>query len=636
MAVDKKLYTDKSIESLSPLEFTRLRPGVYAGDTTYATQLLVEIIANSVDEFRLGHGKKIDVSVRGPVVEVQDWGQGFLVNSVREDGKTILEAAFSVLNTSGKYRDDGVYEGTSLGSFGIGSKITTYLSHWLEVTTVRDGKYEKVRFKEGEFESRDTGKAVSATGTNVTWCASEEFFTHPEVELDKVKDLFHTISCLCPGLTITLNDNDKQTYTFYSENGLNDLVDSAVKGKELINNRLTIRYEEGREKMDFVLTYTSNYSQTIIPYVNSGKTEKGPHITQIKTVLTREFNKFFREKKWLKDKDENLTGDDIAEGMYIIFNLTAPSVAYDAQVKSNVTKIEMKNFVSSLAENLNYWFVNNEKEVKSIADKAINARKAREAAKKAREAVRDNKKAKKDKALKFDSKLADCYSKVRGNCEVYVVEGDSAAGNLKLARNNEFQAVMPVRGKILNVQKATLEKIQKNAEIMTMIEAFGLTVNPKTMKLTYDSDDLRYDKIIIAADADVDGSHIRNLFFTFIWNFCPELILDGHVYTLQAPLYRVVMGKDKIVYIRNDEELAEFVAANKGKKYQVQRFKGLGEMSAEETEETLTDPKTRVIKQVTVDDIKATDVLFDHLMGTAAAPRKKFIQEHSKEATYGV
>ena len=636
MTVDKKLYTDKSIESLSPLEFTRLRPGVYAGDTTYATQLLVEIIANSVDEFRLGHGKKIDVSVRGPVVEVQDWGQGFLVNSVREDGKTILEAAFSVLNTSGKYRDDGVYEGTSLGSFGIGSKITTYLSHWLEVTTVRDGKYEKVRFKEGEFESRDTGKAVSATGTNVTWCASEEFFTHPEVELDIVKDLFHTISCLCPGLTITLNDNDKQTYTFYSENGLNDLVDSAVKGKELINNRLTIRYEEGREKMDFVLTYTSNYSQTIIPYVNSGKTEKGPHITQIKTVLTSEFNKFFREKKWLKDKDENLTGDDIAEGMYIIFNLTAPSVAYDAQVKSNVTKIEMKNFVSSLAENLNYWFVNNEKEVKSIADKAINARKAREAAKKAREAVRDNKQKKKDKALKFDSKLADCYSKTRGNCEVYVVEGDSAAGNLKLARNNEFQAVMPVRGKILNVQKATLEKIQKNAEIMTMIEAFGLTVNPKTMKLTYIPEDLRYDKIIIAADADVDGSHIRNLFFTFVWNFCPELILDGHVYTLQAPLYRVVMGKDKIVYIRNDEELAEFVAANKGKKYQVQRFKGLGEMSAEETEETLTDPKTRVIKQVTVDDIKATDVLFDHLMGTAAAQRKKFIQEHSKEATYGI
>ena len=635
MAVDKKLYTDKSIESLSPLEFTRLRPGVYAGDTTYATQLLVEIIANSVDEFRLGHGKKIDVEIQGSEVTVRDYGQGFLVNSMRDDGKTILEAAFSVLNTSGKYRDDGVYEGTSLGSFGIGSKITTYLSHWLRVTTIRDGKFESVYFEEGIFKNRKTGVAKEAVGTRVTWQASEEFFTNPTIEIEKVKDLFKTIACLCPGLTINLNDNGK-VIEFYSKNGLNDLVDAAVKDKELINNRLTIRYEEGKEKMDFVLTYTSNYSQTIIPYVNSGKTEKGPHITQIKTVLTREFNKFFRDRKWLKDKDENLTGDDIAEGMYIIFNLTAPSVAYDAQVKSNITKIEMKNFVSTLAEYLNHWLINNEKEVKTIADKAINARKAREAAKKAREAVREDKKKKQNKVLKVDSKLSDCYSKDRSKCEVYIVEGDSASGNLKLARNNEYQAVMPVRGKILNVQKATLEKIQKNAEIVSMIDAFGLTVNPKTMKLSYDPEDLRYDKIIIAADADVDGSHIRNLFYTFIWNFCPQLIEDGHIYTLVAPLYKVVMGKDKYVYLRNDEELAEFTAANKGKKYQVSRFKGLGEMSAEETESTLVHPETRVIKQVTIEDFKATDTLFDQLMGTAAAPRKKFIQEHSKEATYGV
>ena len=637
--IDKNLYTENSIESLTPLEFTRLRPQVYAGDCTYSTQLLVEIVSNAVDEFRLGHGNRIEVIIDKDIVIVRDYGQGFIPNSYREDNKTILEAAFSVLNTSGKYREDGTYEGTSLGSFGIGSKITTFLSHWLSVSTWRDKKFEQIIFKEGVFEERESTPrgpdTLAASGTRVMWQPSEEFFTHTEVEIEKVRDLFKTISCLCPGLTIELTYNGK-TEKYYSENGLNDLVDAAVKDKEIINNRLNVQYAEGKEKMDFVLTYTSNYSQTIVPYVNTGLTEKGPHITQIKTVLTREFNKFFREKKWLKEKEENLTGDDVAEGMYIVFNLTAPSVAYDAQVKSNVTKIEMKNFVATLAEHLNYWFVNNEKEVKSIADKAINARKAREAAKKAREAVRDNKKTKKDKALKFDSKLADCYSKTRGNCEVYVVEGDSAAGNLKLARNNEFQAVMPVRGKILNVQKATLEKIQKNAEIMTMIEAFGLTVNPKTMKLTYDPDDLRYDKIIIAADADVDGSHIRNLFFTFIWNFCPELILDGHIYTLQAPLYRVVMGKDKIVYIRNDEELTEFVNANKGKKYVVQRFKGLGEMSAEETEETLTNPESRVIKQVTVDDIKATDVLFDHLMGTAPAPRKKFIQEHSKEATYGV
>ena len=631
MATNKNLYTESSIESLSPLEFTRLRPGVYAGDCTYSTQLLVEIISNAVDEFRLGHGNEIHVKIDKDIITVRDFGQGFIPNNFREDGKTILEAAFSVLNTSGKYREDGVYEGSSLGSFGIGSKITTFLSHWLTVTTWRDGLKEIVDFEEGVFKNRDVSKCLKGDhGTAVQWQPSKEFFTHTEVEIDKIKDLFKTITCLCPGLKILLSDNGK-LLEFYSENGLSDLLDEAVKSKEIINNRFKMYFEEGKEKMDFILTYTSNYSQTIIPYVNTGKTEKGPHITQIKTVLTREFNKFFRDKKWIKDKDENLTGDDIAEGMYIIFNLTATGVAYDAQVKSNITKIEMKNFTQALAENLNVWLNNNEKEIKIIADKALTARKAREAARKAKEAARGDKK-KKEKALKFDSKLADCYSKDRSKCEVYIVEGDSAAGNLKLARNNEFQAVMPVRGKILNVQKATLDKIQKNAEIMTMIEAFGLVVNPKTMKLTYDPDDLRYDKLIIAADADVDGSHIRNLFFTFIWNFCPELVLDGHVYTLQAPLYRIVMGKDKVVYIKNDDDLAEFVAANKGKKYQVQRFKGLGEMSAEETEDCLVHPDTRTIRQVTVEDIKATDNLFETLMGGAAGPRKKFIQEHSKEA----
>lgn len=450
MAVDKNLYTENSIESLSPLEFTRLRPGVYAGDTTYATQLLVEIVSNAVDEFRLGHGNCIEVTLKGAAVRVRDYGQGFLVNSLRDDGKTVLEAAFSVLNTSGKYREDGTYEGTSLGSFGIGSKITTFLSHWLDVQTIRDGKTEIVNFKEGVFENRIVkdlkAGTMLATGTIVEWQPSEEFFTHPEVEVEKVKSLFKTISCLCPGLKIELDDNGKKT-VFYSEEGLNDLVDAAVKDKEIINNRFAVQYAEGKEKMDFVLTYTSNYSQTIVPYVNTGLTEKGPHITQIKTTLTREFNKFFREKKWLKDKDENLTGDDIAEGMYIVFNLTAPNVAYDAQVKSNITKIEMKNFVSTLAEELNHWLNNNEKEIKIIADKALNARKAREAAKKARDAARGDKK-KKEKVLKFDSKLADCYSKDRSQCEVYIVEGDSAAGNLKLARNNETQAVMPVRGRL--------------------------------------------------------------------------------------------------------------------------------------------------------------------------------------------
>ena len=629
---DSKLYTKDSIESLSPLEFTRLRPGVYAGDTTYSTQLLVEIISNSVDEFRLGHGNQIDVTIEGATVRVRDYGQGFLVNEMRDDGKTILEAAFSVLNTSGKYREDGTYEGTSLGSFGIGSKITTFLSHWLEVTTIRDGKMEYVRFNEGEYFKRLTGKNDKPTGTIVEWLPSEEFFTHPEVEIEKVKSLFETITCLCPGLTINLDDNGKKT-TYHSTRGLNDLADKMVKDKEIINNRFSMNFSEGKEKMDFILTYTSNYSMTMVPYVNTGLTEKGPHITQIKTVLTRELNKFFKDKKWLKSTDENLTGDDLQEGMYIVFNITAPNVSYDAQVKSNITKIGMSTFTQALTENLSLWLANNEKEIKVIADKAINAKKAREAAKKAREAARGDKK-KKEKALKFDSKLADCYSKIRSNCEIYITEGDSASGNLKSARNNEFQAVMPVRGKILNCQKSTLEKISKNAEIMTMIDAFGLKRDPKTLKLTYDKDDLRYNKIIIAADADVDGSHIRNLFYTFIWNFCPQLIEEGYVYSLVAPLYKVTIGKDTYKYLRDDAELAEFQEQNKGKKYQVNRFKGLGEMDVDETD-ILVDPEIRTLCQVTVEDAAAANVLFDQLMGTGVAPRKKFIQDHSKEATYG-
>ena len=632
--MDKKLYNKDSIESLSPLEFTRLRPGVYAGDTTYSTQLLVEIVSNAVDEFRLGHGNRINVTIDKDIVMVQDFGQGFLVNEIREDGKTVLEAAFSVLNTSGKYREDGTYEGTSLGSFGIGSKITTFLSHYLKVMTSRNGHTERIIFKEGIFNNRflDDYKPIdNTTGTIVEWQPSEEFFTHTEVEINKVKDLFNVITCLCPGLTIHLDYNGDIT-DFYSEHGLNDLVDNAVKNKELITNRFNMNFTEGKNKLDMVITYTSNYSLNLVPYVNTGLTEKGPHITQIKTILTREFNKFFREKKWLKEKDENLTGDDIQEGMYIVFNITAPNIAYDAQVKSTVTKIDMTPFNQALVDNLQYWFKNNEKEIKIIADKAIDARKAREAAKRARENVREKAK-KKEKALKFDSKLADCFSKDRSKCEIYITEGDSASGNLKTARDNEFQAVMPVRGKILNTQKATLDKIQKNAEIMTMIDAFGLTIDVKSMKVTYEPEDLRYGKIIIMSDADVDGAHIKNLFYTFIWNFCPQLIEDGYIYAGVPPLYKVTIGKD-YKYIKNDEELEKFKAENSNKKMTINRMKGLGEMSVEETEQTLTDPKERIIKQITVEDAHAADILFDQLMGTGVTARKEYIKMHSEEAMY--
>lgn len=634
--IDKTLYNKESIQSLSPLEFTRLRPGVYCGDTTYSTQLLIEIFSNSVDEARLNHGNKIEVEINGLKCRIRDYGQGFIPNSYREDGKTILEAAFSVLNTSGKYDDEGAYSGTSLGSFGIGSKITTFLSHWLDVYTFRNGEAEHCSFKEGVFDKRDSFKAVDfEDGTAVEWEPSEEFFTHPEVDINEIKKLFKTVSCLCPGLTIILNDNGNIT-TYFSEKGLNDLVDDAVANKELIgyDNRFNLNYQNGKNKIDMVMTYTSNYSMTMVPYVNTGLTSVGPHITQIKALLTREFNRFFKEKKWLKDSDGNLSGDDIQEGLYIVFNITAPNVAYDAQVKTRITKLEMTPYTAAIAEELRIWLATNEKDIKIIADKAKMAKKAREAAAKARDAIRE-KQTKKEKALKFDSKLADCFSKDRKKCEIFIVEGDSASGNLKTARDNEFQAVLPIRGKILNTHKASIDKIQKNAEIMTMIDAFGLEIDPKTMKVTYDKNKIRYGKIIIMSDADSDGSHIKNLFYTFIWNFCPQLIEDGFIYAGVPPLYKITTSKG-YKYLKNDEALDEYRKNNIGKKYQVNRFKGLGELDVEETEETLANPEQRIIRQVTISDTEKAKKLFDDLMGTAVTPRKDYIKTHSEEAKYNV
>ena len=630
---NKKLYTKDSIESLSPLEFTRLRPGVYAGDTTYSTQLLVEIISNAVDEFRLGHGNKIIVNIKGDIVEVIDAGQGFLVNEKREDGKTVLEAAFSVLNTSGKYREDGTYEGTSLGSFGIGSKITTFLSNWLIVATYRDGKSEEIKFNEGVFESRQLGKAINnMTGTSVIWKPSADFFTHTEVEINKVKDLFQTITCLCPGLTIEL-DNNGEKIIYYSENGLHDLTDIAVKDKEIISNRFSMKFEDGKNKMDMILTYTSNYSLSLIPYVNTGLTEKGPHITQVKTILTREMNKFFKEKKWLKAGEDNLTGEDLQEGMYIVFNITAPNVSYDAQVKSTITKIDMVPFTQALADNLQYWFKNNEKEIKVIVDKAIAARKAREAAKKARDNARKVTTDKKNKLISLPSKLVDANNKDRSKCELFIAEGDSAAGGLIAARDPDTIAVFPIRGKIINLFKNSDEKVFANAEVLNIIKALGLDFDAKTKTLIYDEKKLRYGKIFTACDADPDGMAIKNLLLTFFWSLCPELIVNGHIWVTMPPLYRITKGKDTYIYLKDNDELEAYKAAHQGEKFSINRNKGLGEQDPEELGPCILDAATRNVAQIVVDDILKADNLFDTLMGSHVEPRRNWLLAHSEEAS---
>lgn len=628
-----KLYDENSIESLSPRDFTRLRPEIYAGDTTYSTQLLIEILLNAVDEHRSGHGNKIitcieENEIDGYTITVRDYGQGFLVNSIREDGKSVLEAAFSVLNTSGKYREDGSYDGVSLGSFGIGAKITNFLSDSLEVQTFRDGKEEYLYFEDGILKERSFGEVSGefSSGTSVRWKPSKKFFKNVEVDIEAVKKLYKTISCLCKGLELILIDKDKE-YVYYSETGISDLIEEK-KDSEILKNRLNISAQDGKYKLDLVMTYTSDYSTTIIPFVNTGLTESGIHITQMKTTLTREMNKFFKEKNWIKNKDDNLSGEDIQEGLYLIFNMTAPNVAYDAQVKNRVTKIDTKPFIQMFTEELQKWLNRNEKEIKKIVDKALKSKKAREAARKAKEAIRENNQKKKEKKiLKVNNKLADCFGKDRKKCEIYLTEGDSASGNLKTARDREFQAVMPLRGKILNVNKASLDKILKNEEIQSMIAAFGLKGNIETMKFTYEEKDLRYGKIIIAVDADPDGSHIALLLLTFIWNFCPDLIMNGYVYILVPPLYKMTIDK-KYIYIKDDKELNKYREKYCNKKYQLSRFKGLGEMNAEETEETLVNPKSRILKQVIVEDKERVNKLFEELMGDSVASRRNFIQQY--------
>lgn len=624
-----KLYDEKSIESLSPLEFTRLRPGVYVGSTEYSTQLLIEIVSNAVDEFKAGHGNKISVTIKNDnTIIVEDNGQGFIPNAKRDDGKTVLEASFSVLNTSGKYSDDGVYEGTALGLNGIGSKLTTYLSHWLEVITHRNGKYEHIWFKEGVFDKRDTGawsNKNSPSGTLVQWQPNEEFFTHPEVDMPVIINLFKVIACLCPGLTIELNREGQPQVVFASKNGLMDLVDEAVKGKEILKNRLNFNFSDGKNKLDLVLTYTNAYSATIVPYVNTGLTDSGPHITQIKTILTREMNKFFREKGWLKDKDENLTGEDCQEGMYIAFNITAPGVAYDAQTKSRVVKLDMKPFTAAIAEELQYWFAANEKEIKGIADKSLNARKAREAARKARDAARGVK-AKKETGLKakmqISNKFIDCTNKNPKNRNLLLVEGLSAGASAVEARNPKTDCIYMLRGKIVSPLKTAVDKILANQEMSDIVRVIGAGFGS-----SFDVNKMNFDKIVITSDADSDGADIELLLITFFYTYMRPLVEAGKLYRAVTPLY-IIRQKGKEYYCYSEDELTEWKNNHNGS-YDLLRAKGLGELNPEDLQKVCF--MNERYKRISISDAEKTTELLNILMGSAVEPRKQYIYDNASE-----
>lgn len=617
-----KVYDENSIQSLSSLEFTRLRPGVYVGSTEYSTQLVIEAVSNAIDEYKSGHGSIIKVNITPDnIISVSDAGQGFIPNSYRDDGKTILEAAFSVLNTSAKFTEDGVYEGTALGLNGIGSKLVTFLSHTCEVKTWRDGKYEHIYFKEGVFDKRESGAWTdksNPSGTIVTWQPSEEFFTNPEIEYPVIKKLFKVLSCLCPGLTIQLNEE-----IFYSKKGLNDLVDEAVGTSEILKNRLVISENRinGKNGIDLVLTYTDSYSSTIVSYVNTGLTDSGPHITQIKTIITREMNKFFREKKWLKEKEAALSGEDIQEGMYLAFNLTAAGVAYDAQTKSRIVKLDMSSFTPIITEALRNWLGNNEKDIKQLAEKALKARKAREAAKKARETARQPKKEKGLKAkMQLSDKFVDCQSRDPSKRVLLLVEGLSAGGSALEARNVVSDCIYMLRGKVLSVLKSSPEKVLANQELSDIIKVVGAGWGKN-----FDLSKMDFDKIVITSDMDSDGASIELLLIAFFYTYMRPLVEAGKLYRAVTPLYIVTTKKEKY-YLYTEKELDDWKASHT-EKYELTHAKGLGEVSAEVLKEICFERQR--YKRITVSDAKATEELLEVLEGKDVKPRKQYIYDNA-------
>ena len=637
-----KKYNENSTQHIDAREFTRKRPSTYCGSTEYSTQLLKELFANAHDEHIIGHGTEIIISVDTKKNEYtcEDFAQGFIPGVERPNGETMLSECFSVINTSGKYddSDDSIYGGSALGLNGIGMKLVCFLSSSSMITT-SDGKgqRETLWYKDGLFQKREiTKEKVGVHGTKVTYIPDPQFFQNPEANLNDIRTLFKEESALSPTLTIKLIIDGKEE-DFHSKNGINDLVDEKVKDNEIIKKRFNAHIVKGNDLIDICMTYTSGYSEDIVSYVNYGKVESGIHLTTLRANLTRALNKYANDNKLYKKDETNLTGAELNEGLIIVFNLKAKSVKYDSQTKVRVTDIDKALILEAINVNFVEWMNENPKDVKIIIEKALLARRARNAAKKAREAAR-SKAEKKSKALKFDSKLADASEKIdRMKCEIYVTEGDSASGMLKDARNKRYQAVMPIRGKMLNTQDAAIDKIIKNAEISTIMDAFFGPNGWRVVnnKIEYDIDKLRYGKIIIMSDADVDGAHIKNLFYTFIWNVCPELLMQGHIYAGRAPLYKITEKNGKsYTYLRDDAELEKYRATHTSEKYDVGRMKGLGEMGIEETEECLTDPDRRVIDKITVRDAEAANKAFIQMMGASADYRKQFLKAYGKEAMY--
>ena len=625
-------YGADQIQILEGLEAVRKRPGMYIGSTSSKGlhHLVYEIVDNAVDEALAGFCDTVKVYINEDnSITVRDNGRGIPVGINKKKGIPAVEVVFTILHAGGKFGGGG-YK-VSGGLHGVGASVVNALSTWLEVDIFHEGKIYRQRYERGKvmYPLKVVGD-TDKRGTEVRFLPDPTIFEETVFDFTVLKQRLREMAFLTKGLKIVLKDKrpeENVALIFHYEGGIREYVEYLNKSKEVLYPQVI--YCEGKKGDVFVevaLQHNDSYNEGVYSFVNNITTpEGGTHLAGFRSALTKTFNDYARKNKLLKDSEQNLTGDDIREGLVAIVSIKIPEPQFEGQTKQKLGNSEARGAVDSVvSEQLTYFLEQNPNVAKVICEKAVLAQRAREAARKARDLTR--RKSALD-GMSLPGKLADCSDKDPKNCEIYIVEGDSAGGSAKTARSRATQAILPLRGKILNVEKSRLDKILVNNEIRAMITAFGTGIHED-----FDITKLRYNKIIIMTDADVDGAHIATLLLTFLYRFMPDLIKEGHVYLAQPPLYKVEKNK-KVWYAYSDEELNKILTdIGRDGNNKIQRYKGLGEMDASQLWETTMDPEKRILLRVNMDDDAASelDMTFDTLMGDRVEPRREFIEANAK------
>ena len=623
-------YKADQIQVLEGLEAVRKRPGMYIGSVSARGlhHLVYEIVDNSVDEALAGYCKNINVTIEpGNVIKVEDDGRGIPVDIHPKTKISAAETVYTVLHAGGKFGGDSGYK-VSGGLHGVGSSVVNALSRWTEVTIQRDGGIYQMSFERGKtVKSLQRIGDSDKTGTTVRFLADDTIFETLEYEYEILENRLREMAFLTKGLRITLTDEREETpkkADFCYEGGLISFVEFLNKNKEKLNPKPIYIEKNGDTPVEIAIQYTTSYSENIYSFVNNINTiEGGTHLEGFRRSLTKVFNDYARSHNILKEKDSNLQGEDIREGITAVISVKVKEPQFEGQTKTKLGNSEVTGAVQSVMnEELSAFLEENPAVAKAVLEKCISASRAREAARKARELVR-RKNVLENTTL--PGKLADCSSNKPEECEVYIVEGDSAGGSAKQGRDRKFQAILPLWGKMLNVEKSRADKIYNNDKLQPVILAVGAGIGAD-----FDITKIRYGKVIIMADADVDGAHIRTLLLTFFFRYMRPLVENGNVYLAQPPLYKLARKGMKDVYCYSDDELTQKLDKLGRDGMNIQRYKGLGEMNPEQLWETTMNPETRTMVQVTVDDAIKADEIFTVLMGDDIAPRRQFIEENAK------